>query len=123
MVQLIVGGYLAGRALEALFHALGTCSLFAWRPFDAYFRLITARRNPCLIIMSLAMLVGRADWAFYGVALWTAGSSAVMALRLVYAMSERLRHGPLRSWLTNPAAATLHAQAYRTFAGTRGAYG
>ena len=122
MVQLIVGGYLAGRGLEALFHALGTCSLFAWRPFDAYFRLITARRNPCLIIMSLAMLVGRADWAFYGVALWTAGSSAVMALRLVYAMSERLRHGPLRSWLTNPAAATLHARAYRTFAGTRGAY-
>jgi phosphatidylglycerophosphate synthase len=123
MVQLIVGGYLAGRGLEALFHALGTCSLFAWRPFDAYFRLITARRNPCLIIMTLAMLVGRADWAFYGVALWTAGSSAVMALRLIYAVSERLRHGPLRSWLTNPAAATLHAQAYRTFAGTRGAYG
>jgi phosphatidylglycerophosphate synthase len=39
MVQLIIGGYIAGRALEALFHALGSCSMFAWRPFDAYFRL------------------------------------------------------------------------------------
>ncbi len=123
MVQMIVGGYIAGRALEALFHALGSCSMFAWRPFDAYFRLVTARRNPCLIIMSLCLLVGHADWAFYGVAWWTAGSSALMALRLIYAVIERLRHGPLRSWLTDPAAATLHAQAYRTFAGTRGAYG
>ena len=123
MVQLIVGGYIAGRALEAAFHALGTCSMFAWRPFDAYFRLITARRNPCLIIMTACMLAGRADWAFYGVALWTAGSSAVMAVRLAYAALERLRHGPLHSWLTDPAAATVHAQAYRTFAGTRGAYG
>ena len=123
MVQLIVGGYLAGRALEALFHALGSCSLFAWRPFDAYFRLITARRNPCLIILTLALTCGRADWARYGVAWWTAASSAVMALRLLYAGYERLRHGPLRSWLTDPAAAEMHAEAYRTFAGTRGAYG
>lgn len=123
MVQLIIGGYIAGRALEALFHALGSCSMFAWRPFDAYFRLVTARRNPCLIIMTTCVLAGRPDWAFYGVALWTAGSSAVMALRLAYAALERLRHGPLRSWLTDPAAATVHAQAYRTFAGTRGAYG
>ena len=122
MVQLIVGGYLAGRALEALFHALGACSLFAWRPFDAYFRLITARRNPCLIILTLALAGGRADWALYGVAWWTAASSAVMALRLLYAGYERLRHGPLRSWLTDPAAAQLHVAAYRTFAGTRGAY-
>ncbi len=120
---LIVGGYLAGRALEALFHALGTCSMFAWRPFDAYFRLITARRNPCLIILSVALLCGHADWALLGVAWWTALSSALMALRLLYAITERMRHGPLRSWLTDPTAATVHAQAFRTFAGTRGAYG
>ena len=123
MMLLIVGGYLAGRALEALFHALGSCSMFAWRPFDAYFRLITARRNPCLIIMSVALICGRADWALLGVAWWTAASSALMALRLLYAFAERVRHGPLRSWLTDPAAATVHAQAFRTFAGTRGAYG
>ena len=123
VVQLIVGGYLTGRALEALFHALGSCSMFAWRPFDAYFRLITARRNPCLIILSVALLCGHADWALFGVAWWTAASSAIMALRLLYATAERLRHGPLHSWLTDPAAATVHAQAFRTFAGTRSAYG
>ena len=123
MVQLIVGGYLAGRALEALFHGLGSCSLFAWRPFDAYCRLITARRNPCLIILSSALLCGRPDWALYGVAWWTAASSALMALRLIYALTQRLRHGPLRSWLTAPDAATNYPRAFRTFAGTRGAYG
>ena len=59
LVALIVGGYLAGRLIEAAFHALGSVSMFAWRPFDAYFRLITARRNPCLVILTLCLLAGR----------------------------------------------------------------
>jgi phosphatidylglycerophosphate synthase len=119
----IVGGYLAGRAIEAAFHALGHCSLFAWRPFDAYFRLVTARRNPCLIVLSVMLPLAGADMALLGVALWTVLTSAVLLVRLLYAIAVRLRHGPLDSWLKDPThAAREHARAYRTFAGTRGAY-
>lgn len=119
----IVGGYVAGRAIEGAFHALGHCSMFAWRPFDAYFRLITARRNPCLIIMTALALAGQPAWALYGVAAWTVLSSVIMLLRLFYAAFVRLREGPLDSWLKDPArAAAEHAVAYRRFAGTRGAY-
>ena len=40
----------AGRFIETFFkNAVGGCSLFAWRPFDSYFRLVMARRNPNLL--------------------------------------------------------------------------
>ena len=121
---LIAGGYIAGRVIEALFHALGHCSMFAWRPFDAYFRLYTARRNPCLIILTVALLIGRPDYGFFGVALWTIMSSAIMLVRLIYAAGVRIRSEPLESWLKDPAAAQAkHAAAYQTFSGTRRAYG
>ncbi len=119
----IVTGYIAGRLLEAAFHTLGHCSMFAWRPFDAYFRLVTARRNPCLIILTIATFAGRPDLGYAGVAAWTVLSSAIMALRLVYAAALRLRGAPLQSWLIDPRqAAAEHPRAFTTFAGTRRAY-
>ena len=123
LLMLTVGGYAAGRLIEAAFHALGSASLFAWRPFDAYFRLITARRNPCLVILTLCLLVGAPLAGFVLVALWTALSSLVMLARLGLAVSSRIRRGPLRSWLATPDAAQRHPRAYRTFSSTRRAYG
>ena len=87
---LVGAGYVAGRLIEAAFHQLGHCSLFAWRPFDAWFRLVTARRNPCLIILTLGTVAGRADLAFIGVVGWTLASSAIGFLRLLYAAGVRI---------------------------------
>ncbi len=123
LLALTVGGYLAGRFIEAAFHALGSVSLFAWRPFDAYFRLITARRNPCLVILTLCLLAGAPVAGFVLVALWTALSSLVMLVRLGIAVGSRIRSGPLRSWLADPDAALRHPRAHRTFSSTRRAYG
>lgn len=120
---LIVGGYVAGRAIEGLFHLLGDASIFSWRPFDAYFRLITGRRNPCMILLTAALLVGRPDWGLVAVALWTAGTSAVLLLRLLHGLAVRVSHGPLTSWLADPEhAAAHHGRAYRLFSGTQSAY-
>ena len=123
LLALIVGGYLAGRLIEAAFHALGSVSMFAWRPFDAYFRLITARRNPCLVILTLCLLAGAPAAGFALVALWTALSSLVMLARLAVAVGSRIRRGPLQSWLADSDAALRHPRAYRTFSSTRRAYG
>ena len=123
LLLLTVGGYLAGRLIEAAFHALGSVSLFAWRPFDAYFRLITARRNPCLVILTLCLLVGAPVAGFARVALWTALSSLVMLARLGIAVGSRIRSGPLQSWLADPEASLRHPRAHRTFSSTRRAYG
>ena len=123
LLTLTVGGYLAGRLIEAAFHALGSVSLFAWRPFDAYFRLFTARRNPCLVILTLCLLVGAPAAGFALVALWTALSSLVLLARLGIATGSRIKHGPLQSWLADPEAALRHPRAHRSFASTRRAYG
>jgi phosphatidylglycerophosphate synthase len=121
---LVFGGYVAGRLIEGAFHQLGHCSLFAWRPFDAWFRLVTARRNPCLVILTAGLAAGRADLAFVGVVAWTLASSLVLLLRLLYAAGVRVRTGrPLDSWLKDRARAEReHPLAWRTFSATRGAY-
>jgi len=121
---LVGAGYVAGRLIEAAFHQLGQCGMFAWRPFDAWFRLVTARRNPCLIILTLATAAGRPDLAFVGVVGWTLASGAIAFLRLLYAAGVRWRSGkPLDSWLKDAErAAREHPLAWRTFSATRGAY-
>lgn len=120
---MIVIGYIGGRLCELLFHTLGSCSIFGWRPFDAYFRLITARRNTCMILLTLSVAVGRPDWGFVGVALWTALTTAVLILRLVHGAIVRMGTGPLQSWLGDPERALRdHPEAYGLFSVTRGAY-
>ena len=123
LLTLTVVGYVAGRLIEAAFHALGTVSLFAWRPFDAYFRLFTARRNPCLVILTLCLLAGAPAVGFALVALWTSLTSGVLLVRLGIAAGSRIRHGSLQSWLADPEAAQRHPRAYQTFSSTRRAYG
>lgn len=120
----IIGiGYVLGRVAEALFHLLGDCSIFTWRPFDAYFRLITARRNPCLIILTGTVAAGRPDWGFLGVAAWTAVTTIILLGRLLQGTLVRTRGERLRSWLADPdTAAAEHAYAYRLFSSTRGAF-
>jgi len=121
---LVGAGYVAGRLIEAAFHQLGHCGLFSWRPFDAWFRLFTARRNPCLVILTLGTAAGRADLAFVGVVGWTLASGAIALFRLLYAAFVRVRTGqPLDSWLKDGERAEReHPHAWRTFSATRGAY-
>jgi len=121
---LVGAGYVAGRLIEAAFHQLGHCGMFSWRPFDAWFRLVTARRNPCLVILTLGTLAGRADLAFVGVVGWTLASSGIALLRLLYAAGARWRSGQaLDSWLKDAERAEReHPHAWRTFSATRGAY-
>ena len=49
---IVVAGYLVGRALEGLFLARFRIEAHSWRPIDALFRTITARRNPNLILLT-----------------------------------------------------------------------
>ncbi|MGR8919983.1 MAG: CDP-alcohol phosphatidyltransferase family protein [Gammaproteobacteria bacterium] len=119
----VVAGYVGGRVIEILFHQLGHCGIFAWRPFDAWFRLVTARRNPCLVLLTLGYLAGRADLGYLAVVAWTVLSTGVILGRLLYAARERARSGPLDSWLRDPAhARAAWPRTFRTFTSTRAAY-
>lgn len=119
----ILVGYVGGRIVEGIFEQLLDCPVFAWRPFDAVCRLVTARRNPLLIILTVSVLAGRPDLGFVAATAWTVFSTLVLIMRLVQGLVSRWRHGPLVSWLADGAdAERLHPRAYRIFSGTQGAY-
>jgi phosphatidylglycerophosphate synthase len=119
----IILAYISGRIVEVLFQLLGNCGIFTWRPLDAWFRLITARRNPCMILLTLSVLVGRPDWGFIAVAFWTVLTTLLMNLRLLYALVIRLKNGPLNSWLSEDDVATgPNARSYSIFGATRVAH-
>ena len=96
---LVMGGYLAGRLAEGFFRkCLESSGIFCWRPIDSCFRLITGRRNPNLILLTISLFFGRPDVGFLAVCLWTAVSSLFLVLRLLMGFAARAKSGPLRSW-------------------------
>ena len=123
MCWIVAIAYISGRAIEGVFPFLGGPSVFAWCPFDAWFRLVVARRNPCMIILTLGALIGRPDWGFIGVVGWLAMSTLVLFIRLLQGLLARITQGPLSSWLSVDGVANgPHAKSFKVFAGTWGAY-
>jgi phosphatidylglycerophosphate synthase len=120
-LAVIVVGYVLGRVVEGAFHAYGPFSIFLWRRFDSYSRLITARRNPNLIWLTAGALAGRPDLGLVAVAAWTALSTLVLLVRLAMAAIESRTSGPLRSWLIDaneaPPARSLATRIFATSAG------
>ncbi len=96
----IVVGYIVGRIVEGIFQWwLGGFVIFCWKPFDSYFRLITARRNPSMIFMTGSVVIGRPDLGLEAVAVWTALSTLILLGRLLMAVLEKNMKGSLTSWL------------------------
>lgn len=114
---LIFAGYIGGRLAEGCFEwIIGSFSLFTWRPFDSFNRLVTARRNPCMIILTAAWALQRPDLGLLGVVLWTLFSTALLWLRNAQAALAR-RRGPLESWLELAGRGQSFSRlALRTFA-------
>ncbi len=98
---IIVLGYILGRMVEGIFQWwLGGFVIFCWKPFDSFFRLITARRNPNMIFLTGSLLIGRPDWGLEAVAIWTVLSTAILLGRLAMAVLEKNIKGSLTSWLS-----------------------
>jgi phosphatidylglycerophosphate synthase len=95
----IIIGYVAQRVIEGLFIKLHGMHIHVWRPIDSKFRLITARRNPNMVILVGGLLLGRPDVGLSLVAGWTVFSLIFHAVRLAQA-NEWARIGrPVTSWL------------------------
>ena len=97
----IFAGYVGGRLCEGAFQRwIASFSIFTWRPFDSWFRLIVARRNPNMLMLTASLAAGRPDLGLMAVAVWTALSTAILLLRLLLAVRARRTHGTVGSWLT-----------------------
>jgi phosphatidylglycerophosphate synthase len=98
-VAIIVLGYVAQRLIEGAFIGLFKMHIHVWQRFDSRFRLITARRNPNMVILLVALIVGRPDWGLLAVAAWTLISLVVHLVRLAQAMAVKARGQAVLSWL------------------------
>jgi phosphatidylglycerophosphate synthase len=119
-VELTVGiifiGYILGRIVEGIFQWwLGGFVIFCWKPVDSYFRLITARRNPNLILLTGSFLLGRPDSGLEAVAIWTVGSTMILLARLLMAVWEKSAMGSLTSWLAAVDPVNRNSLAVRMF--------
>jgi len=96
LLAVIVGGYVVQRIEEGVFIRLFGMHMHAWRPFDGFFRLITARRNPNLLLLTGATLMGRPDVGLVAVAIWTGLCLIVHLAQIVQGLAAPK---PLVSWL------------------------
>jgi phosphatidylglycerophosphate synthase len=92
----ILVGYVVGRLIEGYFVRRFKIEIHIWRPIDYWFRHVTSRRNPNLLMLTLATIAGEPAIGFAAVALWTIASIAFHLARLIAAETEGR---PLKSWL------------------------
>jgi phosphatidylglycerophosphate synthase len=99
VVGAIVLGYVAQRVIEGIFMRRYGMHIHVWRRIDSQFRLITARRNPNMVILVFCLALGRPDMGIELVALWTILSLIFHAVRLAQANARADRGRPVVSWL------------------------
>lgn len=95
-------GYVVLRLQEGAFILRHGFQMHVWRRFDSLFRLVVARRNPNLIVLSASVLAGEPGWGLAMVALWTALSILVHMIQLAQGELARRQDGRLTSWLAGP---------------------
>ncbi|MDQ3245717.1 MAG: CDP-alcohol phosphatidyltransferase family protein [Pseudomonadota bacterium] len=99
LLAVIVVGYVAQRGIEGLFIRRFAMHIHVWQRIDSQFRLITARRNPNMVLLVAALLLGRPDVGLELIALWTLVSLIFHAVRLAQASATADRKQPVVSWL------------------------
>ncbi|WP_299617652.1 CDP-alcohol phosphatidyltransferase family protein [Pelagibius sp.] len=103
MLIVIIAGYVLQRVIEGISIWRFGLEIHVWRRIDTWFRLVTARRNPNLVLLTLAVAVGRPDWGLIAVAVWTAVCLLLHGLQLLQAAQAARRTGKLTSWMAGPA--------------------
>jgi phosphatidylglycerophosphate synthase len=101
VLSVIVGGYVAQRLIEGIsIKRFDGMEIHVWRPLDSRFRLVTARRNPNMVILVASLLFQRPDVGLQLVAWWTLISLIFHAVRLAQMTELKSRGQPVVSWLS-----------------------
>ena len=95
----VIAGYVLQRLIEGMFLKDFGMDIHVWQRFDSQFRLITARRNPNMVILFVSLLFGRPDIGLIALAWWTMISLVVHAVRLAQAYSVKRSGQPIVSWM------------------------
>ena len=99
LIWLMFIGYIGGRICEGLFQFfVGSFDIFIWRRFDSFNRLITARRNPSLVLLTGGWMISRPDLGFLALVIWHLISTIILTIRLIFGWHMKRHYGPLESW-------------------------
>lgn len=100
----ILIGYVVQRLIEGAFMRMNDgMHIHIWRPFDSWFRLITARRNPNMVILVASLIAGRPDIGLIAVAWWTIISLVVHMVQLTQMLVAKACGETITSWLEEGA--------------------
>lgn len=99
MIAILVS-YVVQRLIEGAFIQSFGMHIHVWRKFDSDFRLVTARRNPNMVILFASLVFGRPDIGLIALAVWTVLSLMVHIVQLLQAFAARARGEKLTSWLS-----------------------
>jgi phosphatidylglycerophosphate synthase len=99
IIASIVVGYVVQRFIEGVFMRRYGMHIHVWQKADSHFRLVTARRNPNMVILLVSLIFNRPDMGLELVALWTVMSLIFHAVRLAQANARADRGAKLSSWL------------------------
>lgn len=91
-----VAGYVIQRVQEGIFIKGFNMEMHIWRRFDSLYRLVVARRNPNLALLTVFALMGLPAEGLIAVAVWTAISLVVHSVQIYQAAQAQK---PLTSWL------------------------
>lgn len=100
----VIAGYILQRIIEGLFLKDFGMDIHVWQRFDSQFRLVTARRNPNMVILFVALIFGRPDIGLIALAWWTILSLIVHAVRLAQAYAVKRSGKPIISWMEEATA-------------------
>lgn len=100
LMGLMFIGYIGGRLCEGIFQFwLAHFDMFIWRKWDSFNRLITARRNPNLMLLTYGWLIDQPALGLLLVILWHLISTAILTWRLMMGWRTKQKEGSLKSWL------------------------
>lgn len=99
IMAVLIAGYVVQRAIEGAFISAFAMHIHVWERADSRFRLVTARRNPNMILLAASLVIARPDWGLIAVAAWTALSCLFHLVRLGQAFARRARGQEIVSWL------------------------
>jgi len=97
----ILFGYVIQRVYEGVFLWIFKIEGHIWRPFDFWFRTITARRNPNLFILMISAFLGMPELGVIAVAAWVLASLGIHFIRIGYAGILKVSGQPVTSYLKN----------------------
>ena len=60
--------------------------------------MITARRNPNLILLTGGWMISQPDLGFLSVVIWHLISTVILVIRVAFGWREKHHNGPLKSW-------------------------